>query len=517
MADVSTPNSEYNEMACRWDPIDDLLGGTVSMRKAGEKWLPMEKKETFDEYTRRLNRSILYGAFADTLKKLAAKPFSRQVTVRGKLHPLIQPIIDNADRAGTSLHDVAKESFIDASARGLSHFLVDPPRNRGDETLKEVQDLELYPAIVSIHAEDLIGWKSEKDSRGMRRLTEIRILECEEEETDTYETKEVERVRVIRAGARNADGSTTNATWQIFEKKESTTADAWVAVESGEYAYTEIPLVTWYTAKCGHMEARPPLEELIWENISHWQSASDQKNILRFARIFQLAGTGMTEDDMAKATVAAANRMLHATQPDARYYVVETNGEAIKAGREDLQDIERRMETLGLQPFVERTADSTATGVMAHEGGQITILQSWIQSCERALLQAIRIAHGMMNVTSEVAPLDPELAVDIFHDFHSATAPATDLDTLTKARGAGDLDRGTYLEELQRRAVIAEDRKIKDILAAVEAEGPSASSFTLGGGMFGGAPSGQPKAPPNPGQQADPAKSTPEGAQQAAA
>jgi len=33
------------------------------------------------------------------------------------------------------------------------------------------------------------------------------------------------------------------------------------------------------------MQAKPPLLDLAWLNVEHWQSASDQSNILHVARV----------------------------------------------------------------------------------------------------------------------------------------------------------------------------------------------------------------------------------------
>jgi len=67
---VDSPCSAYNAMQAHWGLIDDLLGGTLAMRAAGEKWLPKEPKEENKSWQNRLDRSILYGAYADTVDDL---------------------------------------------------------------------------------------------------------------------------------------------------------------------------------------------------------------------------------------------------------------------------------------------------------------------------------------------------------------------------------------------------------------------------------------------------------------
>ncbi|MBB8413981.1 hypothetical protein HEO76_021690, partial [Escherichia coli] len=45
MADISTPNLDYNDMLEAWDINDALMGGTLEMRRQGENYLPKWPKE----------------------------------------------------------------------------------------------------------------------------------------------------------------------------------------------------------------------------------------------------------------------------------------------------------------------------------------------------------------------------------------------------------------------------------------------------------------------------------------
>ena len=51
----------------------------------------------------------------------------------------------------------------------------------------------------------------------------------------------------------------------------------------------------------GFMTAHPPLMDLAWLNLAHWQSASDQRHILHVARVPILFGRNLTlpEDGLA--------------------------------------------------------------------------------------------------------------------------------------------------------------------------------------------------------------------------
>ena len=55
MADISTPNLDYNDMLEAWDINDALMGGTLEMRRQGENYLPKWPNEDEDAYKKRLS------------------------------------------------------------------------------------------------------------------------------------------------------------------------------------------------------------------------------------------------------------------------------------------------------------------------------------------------------------------------------------------------------------------------------------------------------------------------------
>lgn len=503
--DIRKPCKAYRCMEDRWAPVTDLLGGTVAMRAAREKWLPPETEETAIDYEQRLSRSILFGAYPDAIDSLASKPFSRAVGFKGELDPLLDGIEMDADRAGTSLHDVVRQSFLDALNYGKAHYLVDPaPRSQGETRASFIAGRK-YPAIVPISPLDLVRWKYEKTPDGALRIKQINIVECQPS-LDGEDEEEI--VRVITAG--DANDPSSRATWEIYAPAEDEDEKGeWKRIDGGVASYHDVPLINWYAQKRGPMVSAPPLEQLAWLNIAHWQTNSDHRNILRFAAIAQMYATGISAEDAKKLGVAAWNRFLHAKDPAASFGFVEHSGKAIESIAQALKDLENRMEILGMRPAIEKTADTTATGVVANQGGQLTRLQSWIRSCEIASTMAVTLAHTLIGV-----PVDKSFKLDIFSDFRAVTAGQQDLATLVTMRQNGDIPNEVFLDEMQRRGVLKEDLDVAEVaakaaqdkeaaLAKFMASAPGAGGDPIGGGpggqggkgdgggKFGGGPGGQ--------------------------
>src|SRR5262249_43981635 len=142
-------------------------------------------------------------------------------------------------------------------------------------TVADEQAAGNRPYLVHVKAENLIGWKSETVN-GAERLTQVRIKECVLEPDGEFGEKEVEQIRVLEPGR-----------WRIFRKAMSgADAGKWVSFREGVSSVTDkITLATVYINRTAFMCGEPPLEDLADLNVAHWQSSSDQRNILHVARV----------------------------------------------------------------------------------------------------------------------------------------------------------------------------------------------------------------------------------------
>jgi hypothetical protein len=447
-----------------WDLISDLLGGTKAMRSAGEKWLPKETDEKTDNYNTRRNRSFLYNGFKDTITKCTARPFSRPVTykVPEQLEEPMKPIIENMDGEGQHFQDFAREFFYTLVTWGITHGFVDYPKVPDKEgvTKKDEQDLQLRPINRIIRAPKLIGWKTEKGVNGIPKVVEIRILEYVIEENEKWEQVRIEQIRVVKEG-----GYTI---YRLDEKGKD-----WKVYDEGEMSVNgvkRLPLVTAYIEKQDLMIAFPPLLELAWANLEHWQSLSDQKNILRFSRFGILLATGFTPEEVENGLTVAPTQAIFSTNKDAKLMFVEHTGQAVEAGENDIHSIEERMEVLGVQPMIQRLANVKATGQAINESKSRSQIESWVDSANRALEQILALNANWMGFPS--TPDDFE--VNIFQDFVFGTQTTQDIKDLIETRKLGEISHETFIKELQRYGRLSDDVDPQTELEKIGVEGPPA-------------------------------------------
>lgn len=452
---VNTPSLDYYCQINIWQMIQDLLGGTDAMRQAAERWLPKEDKELETAYNARLNRTFLYNGLGNTIARLVAKPFSKPVTRKGDLPENLQQIEDDVDKTGVPMSTFARSVFAAALEHGRAHALIDFTNMPAKATIADEKKANARPTLVLVKAPDLIGWRIEDLGNGPE-LTQIRIRECRREPQGNYIDKEAEYIRVF-----------TKTTWELWEKQERSDGkeeDKFLKIKEGTHTFGAVPLVSYYI-NGGDFVSRCPLEDLAWINIRHWQSSSEQNSVLRVARIGILFASGFKDDEIKDGIVIGPNHCVVTESTEAKLEYVEHTGQAIKAGQDDLDKLETRMEVLGLKPLIERTSNSTMGGKLIDEMSTHTNIQSWIRVLEKFLFDCMSAAGRWMKTE-----VPDTVKYDVYSDFGLAAADAVHLQILLDSCIAGKISDELFLEEFKRRCVISESVKIPEELKRVEAD-----------------------------------------------
>jgi hypothetical protein len=416
------------------------------MRAAGELYLPKQLKESATAYDRRVKRSFLFNAFKKTLQALTGKVFSREIILQEDVPSQIVEWSENIDLAGRSLNLFSRDVFEGGGKTGLGHILVDMQRNEEGASLADEKARGMRPYMKFIAAESLLGWRS-RIVNGEPTLTQIRIKDDIVEEDGEFGEVLKERIRVIEP-----------TQFRVFELQD----EEWVLIDAGPMTLGKIPLATYYAQRTDFLMAEPPFEELAWQNTAHWQSNSDQRQILHIARVPILFGAGLDEK---KEYTIGSDYMIHG-QLGAELQYVEHSGNAIASGRQDLIDIEERMRIMGVEPLMPKTGTQTATAKAIDSAAA----NSQLQAMTIGLGDAIEQAFAFM---ADWANLEEGGSVKVNDDFGLSLQDQMDLDALIKARQAGDLSRETLWAEFKRRNVLMDDFDPEEEQDRLEEEGPA--------------------------------------------
>jgi len=473
-AKVNDRSAAVATMAEHWPMLEALMAGTGAMRAAGEKFLPKFPNEDPDAYKARLAQATLFPAFRRTAKVMAAKPFARPLTYSPETPVEIcgrtadpnatPPIVgvsgwaDDIDREGVNLLTLASEMALEALAYGLCGILVEAPKpivgvaaniTRADEKAAGVR-----PYFVRVMHNQILGWKIKRVD-GVATLVQLRILECETRDDGEWGEKEVERVRVLEPGR-----------WATYEKAER--SEEWVIADSGTTTLNRIPFVPIYGTRLGFMMGVSPLLDLAYLNVKHWQSQSDQDNILHVARVPILFGKGFQEDDDIVVGVATA---VKTTSTEADLKFVEHSGEGIGAGKESLQDLEQQMIQAGAELLEKRPGTRTATESANDNEANKSDLQRIAEGFEDSLDQALQLL-------AELGGLKSGGNVTLFKDFGAVVLGLASGQLILSMQQSGLLSKATAINELKRRGELAPEVDADQEIERVEAEGPGLGTHT---------------------------------------
>lgn len=456
--------------------VSDIMGGTKTMRAAATKWLPKEPGETVDAYQGRLNRSTFYNAYRKSVNMLVGKVFAKEPTSSDDMDQDLQDWHTDIDKEGTSMRVFYHDVFRTAVADGIVHLLVDMPKRPGGwVSVIDEKNLGLRPYVKKIDHRNVLGWRYTTEF-GSKILTQIRILENLFVPDGPYGEKQVRRVRVFN---RIFDTVTMKpiVNWELWELVSQSgvampSTMEWRQVDQGQCSTTRIPIVTLYTGKTGFLCAEPPLMDLAYLNVHHWNSSSDQNHILHVARVPILFGKAFPElnsdGTQAGKVEIGPNRLVTSESENADLKFVEHTGKAIDAGRQDLQDTENRMAIVGAELMAKRTVRITATEQMHDAQAEDSELATMVYDLDAAANEVSRL---MCEWTSK----DPSTAgtFSFNKDFDADLRDAADLQLLMQAVVAGKLSQLTFISELVRRGVLRSTVDPEDEVEAAKAEAPS--------------------------------------------
>lgn len=433
---ISTQSALVSKMAADWPMLSALMQGTRAMREMGAALLPKWPSEDDEDYKRRLAQSVLHPAFSRTVEIMSARPFVQDAKIVPELPDSLKGLMDDCDREGTDFDEFLADRFTDCMSHGLVGVLVDYSikTNEKGERPMSVADVKAAggrPYFCVYPCTSILGWRVLD-----KKLDALRLLEKVEEPDGEYAVKEIEQVRLLRPG--------TWATYRQDSKKE------WILHEQGQYQDSRgnqlqvIPFRFLYGKKLGYGHGVTPLLGLAFQNVEHWQSCSDQQNILHVARVPILFGKGFGDSSI----VISANKAATTDSVDGDLKWVEHSGAAIEAGRNSILDLEERMRQAGAELLVKKAIATTATEVISDNEANKSLLQKIVEEFEEGAEDLIRLA-SLYTEQSEVFA-----DVELFKDF-SLDPSSADMDAIFQAHELEILDAATVRNEMARRGIVA--------------------------------------------------------------
>ena len=399
-------NAAYNQMSFGWTLMADVIAGTERLRGAGKSYLPQEPAEQADAYQRRLSRSVFFNATRKTVDALVGMVFRKNPELSDDIPAKIKADLENIDRAGTHIDVFAKELFRDAVADGHAFILVDMPRKLTTSTTSASSIPTVADEIAAGHrpywqrykAHQALNWRTARVG-GEVEIVQITFEEKTYEVMGSYGETEVTRYRVftkplIDSGLDGKGVSVRPAvyglvSWALFKKTVDpvTKKEVFVIEQFGKSSLNDIPVAVVYGRKLGCCVSEPPLRDLAYLNVAHWQQYSDLRNIIHVTEVPILVRKGATQEQIA-IEIGANSAVDVPTEGDLKWLEVSEHG-ASAVGRQLLMDDEQRMSSLGLSVLSEKDVGVTATEKRMDQDERTSELSTMARSEQDAIEEAL--------------------------------------------------------------------------------------------------------------------------------
>lgn len=433
---VAGESYEFIRMKQDWELPEALLGGTKEMRKKGKKYLPQNPQEEDVLYQNRLNRTFLYNAYKRSVTTLASQPFIKPVQV-SNVPSELEYLEHDADGTGRSLTEIAHDMLFRQLHYGLAHNLVDNPRVEGPISIADAGRLNIRPYFNPIDPTEMHYFQGKRIG-GIDHIEEIRFREVTLERVEgSWLEDYVHRVRVITPDSYE----TYILSHQVKESFE--------IEHSSDNPLGYVPLVTAYGNRTGFLTAASPLEDLAWLNLRHWQTTSEQNNILHVVRVPILMFKGV-ENEKLEGVAIGGNMGINFSSVNADGKFIEHTGNAVEAGRTDRKDLENQMHEMGADLLVTKSvARQTATARKIDQSQSLSPLQQMIRNLETTLQRSYMIAGEWLDIdASDVeVHIGDDLSVPVLDD-----STNKELRTL---RDEGSIDQREFIMEHRRRGTIS--------------------------------------------------------------
>ena len=445
------------DMMKGWEIMRAVTEGTEYLRENSEAFLPLEPREDYDAYLARVNRAV-FSPFTQRLIRAATGLVLRKpISLIGDPYWTDTFKMD-VDGCGSDLDEYARRILMCSLTYGQSHILVDYPAPSGAVSLAEERQQNRRPYWIEVDPTNIYGWRLDRESN-YGNLIQVRIAEKAVLPDGDFGEKIYDQVRVIEPGR-----------YRVFRKRETVEdlyeddgggyagdmsspegAKDYELAESGDFSLGEIPLVSVYSGKVENLVSKPPLLDIAYLNLAHFQRQADLIHSLHVASQPMLVMEGY--DDQTKDLAISVNYAM-ATQPGNKVYYVEPASSAFDAQSAEIKELQMQMATLGIstlsqQKFVAESADARRLDRVDTNSMLAMVSMELEQKLQKAF-----------NLSAEYVGIEPP-EVKISRDFDIERLIGQDITALTSLFDQQVIDREEFRDILVQGEVLPNSNEVK--------------------------------------------------------
>lgn len=282
-SNVSTNrHPQYNYWMDSWRIMRDTSRGSIAVKAAGQKYLPILDRMTDSGYVSYLERATYFNMVARTVNGLVGTIFTRTPKVQN-LPKKLDANLKNVTQDNKSLSDFSKLVAQEVMTTGRYGVLLDMPPTAENE-----------PYMQGYIAENILNWKVRTGSNGKEELVEVVLVEFEDrsDPSNPSVNREVVRYRVLRLGSflneseelefgyqqhiyRSVPGTQSTLSSAFTPPNLNSAPDFVITPRNRGKVFDFIPFCFFGPWSNDPDVDKPPLLDIADLNISHYRSYAD--------------------------------------------------------------------------------------------------------------------------------------------------------------------------------------------------------------------------------------------------
>ena len=434
--DAFVRDADIFAMQAHWDVITAVTNGSDYIRSLCRIHLPMEPREDPKAWASRVWRSVLTPATSRLIESAAGLVLRKPITLEGGDGYWRDEFAHNVDGLGSGINEFARKRLVNALAYGHSAIMVDYPKVKV-RTLREERSAGAKPYWVGVDAQQILARRQESTSPSSP-LTQLRILERRKTAQGEYGERIEDVVRVL-----------TPNSYKVITRDGK-------EVDSGEYSLSRIPVVPIYTQRTGLFTSSPPLLDIAYLNITHYQRQADLLHALHVAAMPILVLEGWDETK----TTSGVNMAL-AMEPGHKAYYVQSDASSFEAQAAMLVQLENQMSHLGITKLLSQKMVAEAADAKSIDQQQAnSVLGIISMELESSLNDALKLSGEYMGIEPPVAKIS--------RDFDMYRLLGQDMSVLGQLEKDGQIQPKTMLKIMQHGEWLPDDVDIEEEVKATE-------------------------------------------------
>ncbi|EDR9549888.1 DUF4055 domain-containing protein [Salmonella enterica] len=264
-SNINYRHPAYSEFLPEWQMVGDCVDGERAVKKQREKYLPhpgdegQNSEQDRERYKAYLKRAPFINATGRTLTGLIGIAFNKPVKIQ--LSGKLTTIESDADGEGQPLTQLIRDALSQNLQRGRAGILSDYTSG-GTQTVATAG----RPVIRLFTAKQIINW------RVTNNKTSLVVLHYQEPVNDPDSFELV--MKDFWLELRLINGLAMSRKWQ--ESDEGIQANEWVELkDAGGKRLEELPWAWIGAVNNDHTPDAPPLADIAYINIKHYQAEAD--------------------------------------------------------------------------------------------------------------------------------------------------------------------------------------------------------------------------------------------------